>query len=300
MQKINAYVEGKHEVVPTGFIQLDDAIGGGFPIGRSVEIFGDESSGKSSLALAIAGQLIREGKTVLLLDTENSYLDWYAERLECDPKKLHVMKTLETGEETLDALAAIIKEKMVDVVFVDSMTNIIPKNWLETGAGEGALGRQAAMHGRFLHQTRTSRIGNDISFVFIHQTRAPIGETGPYVIRKSSAATQTLHEFHLRIRTTQSAQIKKDEKIVGYKFRAEVIKNKVGPVKKKCTFNYMIETGYDKAWDLLDFAVEKEIIEKDGANFSFAGEKIAYGEGKAVAWMRDEENAKKIKDALAG
>ena len=299
LEKINAYANGKREVVSTGFPKLDEIMGGGFPIGRSIEIFGDESGGKSSLSVAIAGDLIRSGKKVLLLDTENSYMPEYAEKLGCDPKKLHVMKTLESGEDTLDALGNIIKEGMVDVVIVDSMTNIVPHEWLENAAGQGAIGRQAAMHGRFLYQTRVDRISNDVSFIFVHQTRAPIGETGPYTIRKSSASTQILHEFHVRIRMSRSHQIKdKDGKIVGYQYRAEIVKNKVGPVKGSAILHYMIDTGFDKDWDLLDYAVEKEVVEKDGANFSFAGEKIAYGEGKAVAWMRDNDNAKKIKDAL--
>ena len=299
LQKINAYSDGKHEVMSTGFPQLDAIIGGGFPVGRSVEIFGDESGGKSSLTTAILGELIRHGKETLLLDTENSYLPEYAERLGCDPKKLHVMKTLDTGEETLDALAQIIKEKMVDVVAIDSMTNIVPREWLENAAGQGALGRQAAMHGRFLYQTRTDRIANDTSFIFVHQTRAPIGETGMYLIRKSSAATQILHEFHLRIRMSQSAQIKQGDKVVGYKYRAQVVKNKVGPVKGQCTFNYLIASGFDKDWDLLDMAVEQGVIEKNGPSFTFSGEKIAHGESRAVAWMRDRENAQKVKEALA-
>lgn len=300
LKKIDAYATNVHETMTTGFTELDEIIGNGFPVGRSVEIFGDESGGKSSVTLAMVGEFIRQGKRCLWVDMEDSFMPEYAERLGVDSDKLHVMPGLETGEQTLEALEEIIKNGMVDVIVIDSMTEVVPQVWIEDSSN--AIGRRAELHGRFLMHTRNDRIKNDITLILLNQTRAPIGDTGMYLIRKSTAANSTLHEVKVRIRMSRSTVLKSGDDVVGYKYKAEIVKNKVGPVKGYTYLHYMIATGFDKAWDTLDYAVKKGVIQKDGANYSINGEKIAYGEQRAVQavreLMKDESFVKKLKEAM--
>ena len=285
---IQTYSADKNsESMTTGFPNLDKIICNGIPVGRSIEIFGDESGGKSSIALAMCGEFIRQGKRCLWVDIEDSYTKEYAELLGVDSNKLYVMEGMPTGEETFVALEHIIQEKLTDVIVIDSMSEAIPTTWLTNDLEVLPIGRRAALHARFLMHTRNDRIKNNITLIILNQTRNDPGDTAMFKSRKSTAGTSTLHEAKARIRMSRSGQLKKNDVVIGYAYKAEVVKNKVGPVKGVANFHYRIDTGFDKTWDLLDSLIEEKVIEKKEASFSFNGEKFAHGEQNAILALKD-------------
>ena len=274
------------ETIPTGALPLDIAIGvGGIPKGRIVEIFGPESSGKSTLAMIMAAQAQKLGGVAAYIDAEHAFDPAYAKNLGLDIENLLISQP-DSGEEALEITERLVRSGAVDMIVIDSVAALVPKAEIEGEIGDTFMGLQARLMSQALRKL-TSTISKSKSIViFINQLRHKIGvmfgnpETTP-----GGLALKFYASLRLDIRRIE--QIKKAEVAVGARVRVKVVKNKVAPPFRQAEFDLMFGVGISREGYLVDMAVENALMEKTGTWITYKGEKIAQGRDQAINYLRE-------------
>ncbi len=286
-------------VVPTGSFSLDLALGvGGLPRGRITEIFGPESSGKTTLALNVVAQAQKQGGKAAFIDAEHAMDPEYAAKLGVNVNELLISQP-DSGEEALNILESIVRSGIISVVVVDSVAALTPRAELEGEMGEQHVGRQARMMGQALRKLTAIAANSQTLIIFINQLRMKIGimfgnpETTPGGRALPFAAS-------VRIDIRRIAQVKKGENVVGNRVKAKVAKNKVAPPFKTAEFDILFGEGISYEGDVLNAAVAHGVVKKSGASFSYDGERLGVGfENSKTKLKEDKKLLEEIKKKTA-
>ena len=282
--------EQPREAIPaisTGSLGLDIALGiGGLPMGRIVEIYGPESSGKTTMCLSAMAQAQKAGKTVAIIDAEHALDPLYAEKLGIDLDSLLVSQP-DTGEQALEICDSLVRSGAVDVIVVDSVAALTPKAEIEGDMGDSHVGLQARLMSQALRKITANVKNANCLVIFINQIRMKIGVMfGSPETTTGGNALKFYSSVRLDIRRTGS--VKQGDEIVGNETRVKVVKNKVSPPFKQAEFQIMYGQGIYHMGEVIDLGVKCGLVEKSGAWYSYQGDKI--GQGKANASKFLEEN----------
>ena len=284
------------EAISTGCLSLDMALGvGGVPKGRIIEVFGPESSGKTTLALHIVAECQKNGGSAAFIDAENALDPVYAENLGCKPDDLLVSQP-DSGEQALDILQKLLETAALDVIVIDSVAALVPRKELEGQIGDVTVGLQARLMSQALRKLSGPINKSRTCVVFINQIREKIGvmfgspETTP-----GGRALKFYSSVRLDIR--RIAAIKEGTDMTGNRTRVKVVKNKVAPPFKMTEFDIMYGKGISYEGDLLDLALQGGVVEKMGSWFSYKGEKIAQGREKVKVLLESDD--KLLKSVLS-
>jgi recombination protein RecA len=274
------------DAISTGAISIDYALGvGGVPRGRVVEIFGPESSGKTTLALQVIAEAQKVGGMAAFVDAEHALDAAYAQKLGVDLDNLLVSQP-DNGEQALEIVEVLIRSGGVDVVVVDSVAALVPKAEIEGEMGEAQMGLQARLMSQALRKLTGVVSKSKTCLVFINQLREKIGVMfGNPETTTGGRALKFYASVRLDIR--RIASIKDGDVVVGGRTRVKVVKNKVAPPFREAEFDVMYGEGISKTGDLLDMAVDKRIVEKSGAWFAYGGERLGQGRENAKQFLKD-------------
>src|SRR5216110_1691243 len=274
------------ETIPTGAISIDYALGiGGVPRGRVVEIFGPESSGKTTLALQVIAEAHRAGGMAAFVDAEHALDAQYAQKLGVDLDNLLVSQP-DNGEQALEIVEVLVRSNSVDVVVVDSVAALVPKAEIEGDMGEAQMGLQARLMSQALRKLTGVVSKSKTSLVFINQLREKIGVM--FGNPETTTGGRALKFYaSVRIDIRRIAAIKDGDNVVGGRTRVKVVKNKVAPPFREAEFDVMYGEGISKEGDLLDLAVDRKIVEKSGTWFAFAGDRLGQGRENVKQFMKE-------------
>jgi recombination protein RecA len=277
-------------VVPTGSLGLDLALGvGGLPRGRVVEIYGPESSGKTTLALHAIAEVQRLGGVAAFVDAEHALDVTYARRLGVSLPELLVSQP-DTGEQALEIAEQLVRSGAVDLVVIDSVAALVPRAEIEGDMGDAHMGVQARLMSQALRKLTGVVSRNQSIVLFINQIRMKIGVVfGNPETTTGGNALKFYSSVRLDIR--RIGQVKDGEAVVGSRTRVKVVKNKVAPPFREAEFDIRYGVGVDRWAEALDVAVERGLLEKSGAWFSLDGERIAQGRERAAEWLRAHPEA---------
>ena len=274
------------EAIPTGALSLDVALGiGGIPKGRIIEIYGPESSGKTTLALHMIAECQKRGGEAAFIDAEHALDPVYAKHLGVDIDNLIVSQP-DTGEQALEIAEALIRSSAIDLVVVDSVAALVPKAEIDGDMGDTHVGLQARLMSQALRKLAGVLNRSNASLVFINQLREKVGvlfgspETTP-----GGRALKFYASVRLDIRKIEA--IKQDSEIIGNKVKVKVVKNKVAPPFRETEFDIIYGKGISKSGNILDLAVNLNIVEKAGAWFSYKGERIGQGRENAKKYLEN-------------
>src|SRR5438309_296632 len=269
-------------VIPTGSLAVDAALGvGGIPRGRVVEIFGPESSGKTTLSLQIIAQAQKTGGLAAFIDAEHALDADYAKKLGVDTENLLVSQP-DNGEQALEITEMLIRSGAIDVVVIDSVAALVPKAEIEGEMGDAQMGLQARLMSQALRKLTGIVSKSKTCLIFINQLREKIGVMfGNPETTTGGRALKFYASVRMDIR--RIASIKDGDVVVGGRTRVKVVKNKVAPPFREAEFDVMYGEGISREGDLLDLAVEKRVIEKSGAWFAYGGERLGQGRENAKA-----------------
>ncbi|MDH3282410.1 MAG: recombinase RecA [Gammaproteobacteria bacterium] len=298
MRMGDAEVERDLSVVPTGSLGLDIALGiGGLPRGRVVEIYGPESSGKTTLTLSVIAQTHRQGGTAAFIDAEHALDPGYAGRLGVNVDELLVSQP-DTGEQALEIADMLVRSAAVDVVVIDSVAALTPKAEIEGEMGDSHMGLQARLMSQALRKLTANIKRSNTLVIFINQIRMKIGVMfGNPETTTGGNALKFYSSVRLDIR--RIGAIKKGDEILGNQTRVKVVKNKVAPPFKQCEFDILYNDGISKEGELLDLGVGANVVEKSGAWYSYQGDRIGQGRDNARQFLKDNpEIAEKIEAAV--
>ncbi|WP_419237192.1 recombinase RecA [Photobacterium leiognathi subsp. mandapamensis] len=290
------------ETISTGSLSLDIALGaGGLPMGRIVEIFGPESSGKTTLTLEVIASAQKEGKTCAFIDAEHALDPIYAQKLGVDIDQLLVSQP-DTGEQALEICDALARSGAVDVIVVDSVAALTPKAEIEGEMGDSHMGLQA----RLLSQSMRKMTGNlkasNCMCIFINQIRMKIGVMfGNPETTTGGNALKFYASVRLDIRRTGA--IKEGDEVVGNETRIKVVKNKIAAPFKQADTQILYGQGFNRNGELIDLGVKHKLVEKAGAWYSYQGEKIGQGKANSCKYLAENptvaaEIEKKLRDLL--
>src|SRR5215207_2492789 len=279
------------DTIPTGAISIDFALGvGGLPRGRVVEIFGPESSGKTTLALQVIAEAQKLGGMAAFVDAEHALDAAYAQKLGVDLDNLLVSQP-DNGEQALEIVEVLIRSGGVDVVVVDSVAALVPKAEIEGEMGDAQMGLQARLMSQALRKLTGVVSKSKTSLIFINQLREKIGVMfGNPETTTGGRALKFYASVRMDIR--RIASIKDGDQVVGGRTRVKVVKNKVAPPFREAEFDIMYGEGISREGDLLDLAVEKRIIEKSGAWFAYSGERLGQGRENAKQFLKDNPSVR--------
>src|SRR5436305_12979549 len=280
------------DAISTGAISIDYALGvGGMPRGRVVEIFGPESSGKTTLALQVIAEAQRGGGMAAFVDAEHALDAAYAQKLGVDLDNLLVSQP-DNGEQALEIVEVLIRSNGVDVVVVDSVAALVPKAEIEGEMGDAQMGLQARLMSQALRKLTGAVSKSKTSLVFINQLREKIGVM--FGNPETTTGGRALKFYaSVRIDIRRIASIKDGDTVVGGRTRVKVVKNKVAPPFREAEFDVMYGEGISRTGDLLDLAVDKRIIEKSGAWFAYGGERLGQGRENAKQFLKDNPEVHK-------
>jgi recombination protein RecA len=272
-------------VVSTGSFGLDLALGvGGLPRGRVVEIYGPESSGKTTLALHAIAEVQRQGGVAAFVDAEHALDVTYARKLGVNLADLLVSQP-DTGEQALEIAEQLVRSGACDLVVVDSVAALVPKAEIEGEMGDAHMGVQARLMSQALRKLTAVVSRNQSIVVFINQIRMKIG-----VVFGNPETTTGGHalKFYASVRLDirRIGQVKEGDQVVGSRTRVKVVKNKVAPPFREAEFDVRYGVGVDRHAELLDLAVERGLVERSGAHYALDGERIGQGRERAVEWLR--------------
>jgi recombination protein RecA len=279
------------EVISTGSISIDFALGiGGVPRGRVVEIFGPESSGKTTLALQVIAEAQKAGGMAAFVDAEHALDAQYAQKLGVDLENLLVSQP-DNGEQALEIVEVLIRSGGVDVVVVDSVAALVPKAEIEGEMGEAQMGLQARLMSQALRKLTGVVSKSRTTLVFINQLREKIGVM--FGNPETTTGGRALKFYSsVRIDIRRIATIKDGDQVTGGRTRVKVVKNKMAPPFREAEFDIMYGEGISREGDLLDLAVEKRLVEKSGAWFAFAGERLGQGRENAKQFLKDNPSVR--------
>ena len=282
---------GQREIVtipsiPTGAVSLDHALGiGGIPRGRVTEIYGPESSGKTTLALQVIAQAQALGGMAAFVDAEHALDAGYAKKLGVDLDNLLVSQP-DNGEQALEIVEVLVRSGGVDVVVVDSVAALVPRAEIEGEMGDAQVGLQARLMSQALRKLTGVVSRSKTSLIFINQLREKIGVMfGSPETTTGGRALKFYSSIRLDIR--RIASIKDSDSVVGSRVRVKVVKNKVAPPFREAEFDIMYGQGISREGDLLDLAVDRRIVDKSGTWFSFDGERLGQGRENVKTFLRE-------------
>jgi recombination protein RecA len=272
--------------ISTGSISIDYALGiGGVPRGRVIEIFGPESSGKTTLTLQIIAEAQKAGGLAAFVDAEHALDAAYAQKLGIDLENLLVSQP-DNGEQALEIVEVLIRSNSVDVVVVDSVAALVPKAEIEGEMGDAQMGLQARLMSQALRKLTGVVSKSKTTLIFINQLREKIGVM--FGNPETTTGGRALKFYSsVRIDIRRIASIKDGDQVIGGRTRVKVVKNKVAPPFREAEFDIMYGEGISKEGDLLDLAVEKRIVEKSGAWFAFSGERLGQGRENAKTFLKE-------------
>ncbi|WP_185865048.1 recombinase RecA [Blattabacterium cuenoti] len=276
------------ETISSGSISLDIALGiNGLPKGRIIEIFGPESSGKTTLALHAITQSQKKGGFASFIDAEHAFDCYYAEKIGVNIKEL-IISQPDNGEQALEIVDNLIRSRVIDMIVVDSVAALIPKSEIEGEMGETKIGLQARLMSQALRKL-TSSIGKSKSIlIFINQLREKIGVYGNPEVTTGGNALKFYSSIRLDIR--RGIQIKNGDKILGNRTRVKVVKNKLSPPFKIAEFDIMYGEGISRTGEILDLGVNLGIIKKNGSWFSYKEIKLGQGRDSVKEFLKDKNN----------
>lgn len=274
------------ESIPTGSVSLDIAMGiGGVPRGRIVEIYGPESSGKTTLTLHIIANSQKLGGTTAFVDAEHALDPEYAKKIGVDIKNLLVSQP-DTGEQALDIVESLVRSGVVDVIVVDSVAALVPKAEIEGEMGDQHVGRQARLMSQALRKLTAIISRSNATVIFINQIRMKIGVM--FGNPETTTGGQALKFYSsVRVEVRKAAQIKKGEDVVGNRVKVKIVKNKVAPPFKTAEFDIMYNEGISLSGDILDAGVKYEVLKKAGNSFSYGDEKLGVGRETAKLFLKE-------------
>ena len=271
-------------VIPSGSISLDSALGvGGFPRGRVVEIFGPESSGKTTLALQVIAQAQKAGGTAAFIDAEHALDAGYARKLGVDVDNLLVSQP-DYGEQALEITSALVASGGIDVAVIDSVAALVPKAELEGEMGDSHMGLHARLMSQALRKLTGAVARTNTLLVFINQVREKIGVM--FGNPETTTGGRALKFYSsVRVEVRRLAALKDGDAVVGNRTKIKVVKNKVAAPFREAEVDILYGVGISREGDLLDLGVAQELVEKSGSWFSYAGERIGQGRENARAYL---------------
>ena len=284
MGQDNAHVD--IEGIPTGSLGLDMALGiGGMPRGRIVEIYGPESSGKTTLALSVIAQAQKNGGTCAFIDAEHALDPSYAKKIGVDLENLLISQP-DAGEQALEITDTLVRSGAIDVLVVDSVAALVPKAELEGEMGDSHMGLQARLMSQALRKLTSTIARSNTLVIFINQIRMKIGVM--FGNPETTTGGNALKFYaSVRIDIRSIGKIKDKEDIIGSQTRVKIVKNKVAPPFKVVDFDIMYGEGISKTGEIIDLGVKANVVEKSGAWFSYNGDKIGQGRENAKIFLRD-------------
>ena len=302
IMKLGDEVVENVEVIPSGSISLDYALGvGGYPRGRIIEIYGPESSGKTTLAIHAIAQAQKAGGIAAIIDAEHAFDRFYAENLGVDINNLLISQP-DNGEQALEIAEQLIRSSAVDIIVVDSVAALTPKSEIEGEMGDRNMGLQARLMSQAMRKLTAAISRTNTTCIFINQLREKIGQMfGPTETTTGGNALKFYASVRLDIRSRSS--IKDGEDVLGRRAFIKVVKNKVAPPFKRAEFDIMFGEGISRSGEIIDLGVQYEIIKKSGSWFSYDGQKLAQGRDAAKRVIQDnpelaDELAEKILNAM--
>jgi recombination protein RecA len=289
----------KVEVIPTGILPLDLALGvGGFPRGRIIEIYGPESSGKTTLALEAVAQAQKLGGTAAYIDAEHAMDPAYSRQLGVDVDSLLISQP-DSGEEALEITEKLTRSSAVDIIVIDSVAALVPKAEIDGEMGDSHVGLQARLMSQALRKLTAAVSQSRTCLIFINQIRNKIGV--PSYMNPETTTGGLALKFYasMRLEIRKAETIKDGDVVIGARTRVKVVKNKVAPPYRTAEFDMIHGHGVSREGGLLDMAVEAQIIEKSGSWFLYGSERLGQGRENAKATLKDnKEMMAKIEKAL--
>ncbi|WP_459128784.1 recombinase RecA [Guggenheimella bovis] len=288
-------LENNIDVIPTGSLSLDLAIGvGGIPRGRVIEIYGPESSGKTTVTLHVIAEAQRLGGTAAFIDAEHALDPVYAKAIGVDTDNL-ILSQPDTGEQALEIVDALVRSNAIDIIVVDSVAALVPKAEMTGEMGDSHMGLQARLMSQALRKLTPIVSKSNTAIIFINQLRMKLGVMfGNPETTTGGNALKFYSSLRLDVRRVDS--IKEREDVIGNRTRVKVVKNKVAPPFKKAEFDIMYGTGISKIGDILDVATEDEIVQKSGSWYSYKEEKLGQGRENTKKYL--EENPDLLNEIL--
>ena len=304
IMKLGDRPEEDLEVIPTGSISLDNALGvGGFPKGRVIEIYGPESSGKTTLAIHAIAESQKMGGIAAFIDAEHAFDSTYAKKLGVDIDNLFVSQP-DNGEQALEIADNLIRSGAIDIIVIDSVAALTPKAEIDGEMGESKMGLQARLMSQALRKLTATISKTKCCCIFINQLREKLGVMfGNPETTTGGNALKFYASVRIDIRRTQA--IKDGDQNIGNRVKVKIVKNKVAPPFRTCEFDLMFGEGISKIGEIIDMGVEHDIIKKSGSWFSYGESKLAQGREALKQLLRDnvelaDELEAKIREAIAG
>jgi len=282
--------------IPTGSLSLDAALGvGGMPRGRVVEIYGPESSGKTTLALHVISEAQRRGGMAAFIDAEHALDALYAAKLGVDTDNLLVSQP-DSGEQALEIAEVLIRSGAVDVLVIDSVAALVPRSELEGEMGEAQMGLQARLMSQALRKLTSIVSKSHTCLIFINQLREKIGVM--FGNPETTTGGRALKFYaSIRIDIRRIASLKEADVVIGSRAKVKVVKNKVAPPFREAEFDILYGEGISKEGDLIDLAVEHKVIEKSGAWYAYNGDRLGQGRENARQFLRENKDLRDQIDA---